>query len=157
MIHQLHKLEFPICSFGMCHILEWSAEFLDGHVLLHDCVVRSAATHKEKALGSSASRPASKSTHASSTNDQKMERYLRPNPVGGTFSARRPLSDRQCQAGQNKNGSTKKTQPFVDGNTFALKRINIGKKTLLVLFRWIAMKNLLKNSETRSRFAQIWR
>jgi len=50
MIHQLHKLEFSICSLGMCHILEWSAEFLDGHVLLLDCVVRSTATHTEKAL-----------------------------------------------------------------------------------------------------------
>jgi hypothetical protein len=57
----------------------------------------------------------------------------RPNPVGGTFSARRPLSDWECQAGQNKNGSTKKTrknQPFLDENTLALKLINICKSTL---------------------------
>ena len=41
MINQFHQFEFSVSPFGMCNILEGSAQFFDGNVLLGDRIVGS--------------------------------------------------------------------------------------------------------------------
>lgn len=43
VINELHEFEFPIRPFGVCDILEWSGQLLDGHILLRHGIVGSTA------------------------------------------------------------------------------------------------------------------
>lgn len=48
MIDQLHKLEFPVRSLRVRHVLKRSGEFLDRDILRGHRVVRRAATNARK-------------------------------------------------------------------------------------------------------------
>lgn len=47
MIDQLHQFEFPVGSFGVCDILEWPGQLLNGNILPTYCVVRRAKLQKQ--------------------------------------------------------------------------------------------------------------
>ena len=51
MVDQFHELEFSVGSLGVCDILEGSAQFLDGHILLGHAVVSRTENTRTASLG----------------------------------------------------------------------------------------------------------
>ena len=51
MVDQFHELEFSVGSLGVCDILERSAQFLDGYILLGHAVVSRTENTRTASLG----------------------------------------------------------------------------------------------------------